>query len=190
MLNQTQPSLSQKITGHALLSRARALYDDPALPFDAAAQHAWKSGFVSGAAWMRLVLEYLRNTELSPVSADFQQLGVIKYALCAAGALIWIIVTLATGLWLLIPFAAFIFYAIEAQMVFLFPLALDDSQALFRESRQLTVKAGGTLNVMLIVMHLALVMLFGGFLGKGFVRSWALGCLSVVLWYEQVKQDA
>ncbi|MEP6987616.1 MAG: hypothetical protein ABI970_18575, partial [Chloroflexota bacterium] len=61
---------------------------------------------------------------------------------------------------------------------------------LFHESRSWTVKAGGTLNVMLIVMHLALVMLFGGFLGKGFVRSWALGCLSVVLWYEQVKQDA
>jgi hypothetical protein len=43
---------------------------------------------------------------------------------------------------------------------------------------------------MLIVMRLALVMLFGGFLGGGFVRSWALGCLSVVLWYEQVKHAA
>ncbi|MBA3869730.1 MAG: hypothetical protein H0X30_11320 [Anaerolineae bacterium] len=75
-------------------------------------------------------------------------------------------------------------------MVFLFPLALDGYPELFRESRQLTIKAGGTLNVMLIVMRLALVMLFGGFWGRGFVRSWALGCLSVVLWYEQVKQDA
>src|SRR4051794_1129866 len=111
MLNQTQPSLNQKITGRTLLSRARALYDDPALPFAAAAeQDAWKSGFVSGASWMSLVLGHLRRTELSPVAADFQHLGIVKYALCVAGALLWIIVTLATGLWLLIPFAVFVFY--------------------------------------------------------------------------------
>ena len=75
-------------------------------------------------------------------------------------------------------------------MVFLFPLALDGYSSLFRESRRWTIKAGGTVRVMLIVMRLALVMLFGGFLGGGFLRSWALGCLSVVLWYEQVKHAA
>lgn len=185
MLDRTKQPL---ITAHSLLAHARMLYDNPALPFASSAEReAWKSGFVSGAAWMRLVLGYLRETKLPPVNADFQWLGTGKYALCAAGALLWVAVTLAAGLWLFIPFAAFVFYAIEAQMVFLFPLALDGCTSLFRESRLWTIKAGGTIHVMLIVMRLALVMLFGGFLGGGFIRSWALGCLSVILWYEQVK---
>ena len=188
MLDQTKQPL---ITARSLLAYAQALYDDPALPFAAAAeQEAWKSGFVSGAEWMRLVLEHLCGTKLQSVDADFQYLGIVKYALCAVGALLWIVLTLATGLWILIPLAAFVFYAIEAQMVFLFPLALDGHTSLFCDSRLWTIKAGGTFHVMLIVMRLALVMLFGGFLGGGFVRSWALGCLSVVLWYEQVKHAA
>ena len=109
MLNQRQHSFNRGITGRALLLQAQTLYDDPALPFAAAAQQeAWKSGFESGAAWMRLVLEHLRSAEISPVTADFQQLGVIKYALCAAGALLWIIAVIALGLWLLIPFAVFV----------------------------------------------------------------------------------
>lgn len=188
MLDQTKQPV---LTAQSLLAHARMLYDNPALPFASSAEgDAWKSGFVSGAAWMRLVMQHLRGTKQQKVDADFQYLGIVKYALCAAGAFVWIILSIAIGFWLLIPLAAFAFYAIEAQMVFLFPLALDGHIALFRESRVWTIKAGGTFHVMLIVMRLALVMLFGGFLGGGFVRSWALGCLSVVLWYEQVKHAA
>ncbi len=179
------------ITGRNLLERAQTLYDDPALPFAAAAeQEAWKSGFLSGAMWMRLVMEHMRDEPLLVSTADFQKLGVIKYALCVLAALLSIAGALVFGLWFLTPLAVFIFYAVESQMVFLFPLALDGSVSPFRESLLWTVKAGGTFHVMYIVMRLAVIMLFGGFLGGGFVRSWALGCLSVVLWYEQVKNGA
>jgi len=82
------------------------------------------------------------------------------------------------------------FYAVEAQMVFLFPLALDGSPQLFRQARALTVQAGGTLAVMRTVLPLATVMLGGGIVGLGFVRSWCLGCLAVCLWYEQVRAAA
>jgi hypothetical protein len=79
-----------------------------------------------------------------------------------------------------------IFYAIEAQFVFLFPLALDGERTPFRAAWAWTRRAGGTLAVMRVVLPLAAVMLFGGLLGRGFVRCWCLGCLAVCLWYEAV----
>ncbi|AKG24470.1 hypothetical protein IJ00_05565 [Calothrix sp. 336/3] len=75
-------------------------------------------------------------------------------------------------------------------MVFLFPIAIDGYPHPFRESRKLTKKAGGTLAAMKVVMVLAAVMIFGGFCGQGFIRSWCLGCLAVVLWYEKLQQVA
>ena len=39
------------------------------------------------------------------------------------------------------------------------------------------------------VLPLAAVMLFGGLIGKGFVRSWCLGCLAVCIWYEELRQE-
>ncbi len=33
-------------------------------------------------------------------------------------------------------------------------------------------------------MPLACTMLFGGLAGRGFLRSWCLGCLAVCIWYE------
>lgn len=184
-------AIPNPISARRLLAQARTLYDDPKLPFaQAAEQDAWRNGFVSGAAWMRLVLEHLRGESLPTVTADFQRLGMIKYALALLGAIIFAGVALITGLWFLLPVAALVFYGIEAQMVFLFPLALDGQPDVWRESRKWTVQAGGTVRVMLTVMGLAVVMIFGGFFGQGFVRSWALGCLGVVLWYEAVRHHA
>jgi hypothetical protein len=40
------------------------------------------------------------------------------------------------------------------------------------------------------VIPLAAVMLFGGVVGRGFVRSWCLGCLAVVVWYEDLRRAA
>src|SRR5690349_3653701 len=170
-----------------LLAGARELYDDPAMPFARSAQHdAWKSGFASGADWMRLVLCHLRGQNALPVAgrASFQQWGAFKYGLAALCALLFLTLVVKTHLWLLLPGVVFAFYAVEAQMVFLFPLVLDGSPNPLCESLAWTRAAGGTIPVMLTVMQLAVVMLFGGFLGRGFIRSWCLGCLAVVLWYE------
>jgi hypothetical protein len=173
-----------------LLAGARELYDDPALPFaHAAQQDAWKSGFASGAGWMRLVLCHLRGTTPVAGQAAFQKLGVVKYGLSAMCALLFLSVVIRTHAWALLPGVVLIFYAVEAQMVFLFPLALDGYANPIRESLAWTRAAGGTIPVMLTVMQLAAVMLFGGFFGRGFVRSWCLGCLAVLLWYEALRRQ-
>jgi predicted MPP superfamily phosphohydrolase len=78
------------------------------------------------------------------------------------------------------------FYAAEARMVFLFPAAIDGSRQPFAEAWSLTGRAGGTVAVMRVVIVLACVMVLGGLAGRGFVRSWCLGCLAVCVWYEMV----
>ncbi len=172
-----------------LLARASALYDDPQAPFAIAARDAWQGGFASGAEWMRLALACLRGRPMPDIQISFQQLGLIKYGLAACSAVVYALLVGMFGFWALLPGAAFIFYAVEAQMVFLFPLALDGCQKPFRAGRAWTQQAGGTLPVTFTVMQLALVMLFGGFFGHGFVRCWCLGCLAVLLWYEDVPES-
>lgn len=119
----------------------------------------------------------------------YHLLGLIKYGLASCAALGWLAPVLLLDWPILSPLAIVIFYAVEAQMVFLFPLALDGSRQPFRDSRRWTVDAGGTLAVMRVVLPLAGGMLFGGFIGRGFVRSWCLGCLAVCLWYEALRNN-
>ncbi len=114
-------------------------------------------------------------------------MGLIKYGLAAAAALLWAGVAWALGLSWLAPVAVLVFYAIEAQMVFLFPLALDGSARPFRTAQARTRRAGGTSAVLRVVLPLAGVMLLGGMVGRGLVRCWCLGCLAVCLWYEDLR---
>jgi hypothetical protein len=173
-----------------LLTRARALYDDPTLPFAAmAAREGWRSGFVSGANWMRRVMSHVRGIEVLPNNTPFQQLGIVKYGLCSIAVLVYLASVLVLQWYVLIVGVVLVFYAVEAQMVFLFPLTIDGVPNPFRESHRWTSKAGGTLHVVATVIPLAVVMLFGGLLGQGFIRSWALGCMAVVLWYEDLRRD-
>jgi hypothetical protein len=162
-----------------LLTRAAEQYDDPGSPLRAAAAGAAVGGFASGAQWMRLALEILRDRPCPPTAFNYQLLGLIKYGLAAGVALMWAVATYAWHALWLVPLAAVVFYAVEAQMVFLFPLALDGSARPFVAARRWTRLAGGTVAVMRVVIPLACTMLFGGLAGYGFLRSWCLGCLAV-----------
>jgi len=172
-----------------LLMQARELYDNPNLPFaQAAMSQGWRDGFNSGARWMALVMEHVRGEMVRPQPAPYNALGIFKYGLASLMAVIYLIFVVSKGWWLALPGVIPIFYAVEAQMVFLFPLMIDGYSDFMRQSLAWTRRAGGTFNVMFIVVQLAVVMLFGGFVGQGFVRSWSLGCLSVVLWYEELRR--
>jgi hypothetical protein len=136
---------------------------------------------------MRLALETLRGQPCPPTAVSFRRLGWTKYGLASGAALLVIVVAgAARALWLL-PLAVVAFYAVEAPMVFLFPLALDGSGRPFTTARRWTRRAGGTVAVMRVVVPLAGTMLLGGLLGRGFLRSWCLGCLAVCLWYEELR---
>jgi hypothetical protein len=172
----------------SLLGRAAAVYDQPGSPLPSAAHSAAWGGFTSGADWMRLAIERLRGAPVGPPAPgiNFQSLGVLKYAIAGAAALTAVAAAYFTT-WLVAVLAVPLFYAVEAQAVFLFPVALDGSRSPFRDARRWTVRAGGALRVMAVVMPVAATMLFGGFVGRGFLRSWCLGCLAVCVWYEDVR---
>jgi len=153
------------------------------------ARLAWRSGFRSGGSWMGQALESLRGSPLPGPAHDLNVLGLLKYGLACGGALFWVLLAFWLSFPLLAVLAVLVFYVIEAQMVFLFPLALDGETRPFLAARRWTRHAGGTFAVMAVVLPLAGTMLFGGFLGQGFVRSWCLGCLAVCLWYERLRRN-
>ena len=136
---------------------------------------------------MRLALGTIRATPLPPTGHHFHSLGLLKYGAASGVALLWLLASWAVGLPWLGVLAALAFYAVEGQMVFLFPVALDGSGRPFRDALALTRRAGGTVAVVVVVIPLAATMLLGGFAGRGFLRSWCLGCLAVCLWYESLR---
>jgi len=170
-----------------LLARARAYYDAPDSRLAGEAGRAWRTFFASGAAWMAMALTLLRHQCPPGLDRSFNILGTIKYGLASGGALLCVAAAWWWENYWLLLLVPLVFYAIEARMVFLFPLALDGSPTPFRDANRLTSRAGGTIAVMSVVMPLAGVMLGGGFLGRGFVRCWCLGCLAVCLWYEDLR---
>jgi hypothetical protein len=172
-----------------LLTRAAELYDAPGSPLRTAAAGAALGGFSSGAEWMRLALETLRGRPCPLSAFNYQRLGLIKYGVASGVALLWAVASCNWNVPWLVPLAAVAFYAVEAQMVFLFPLALDGSSRPFDAAWRWTRRAGGILAVMRVVVPLACTMLFGGLAGRGFLRCWCLGCLAVCLWYEDLRND-
>lgn len=113
--------------------------------------------------------------------------GLIKYGVCSSLALFaGILASLAHPIAGMLV-APIVFYAVEAQSVFLFPEALLSQRAPWASSRRLTVSAGGTLRVMCQVLPLAVGMLTAGCLRAGWVRGWCTGCLAVLIWHRQVK---
>ena len=176
----------------ALLTRAAEWYDGPGSPLHAAAGGAALGGFASGAQWMSLAMETLRGRPCPPTAFNYHLLGLIKYGLAAGVALLWAVGACAWHVPWLVPLAVVAFYAVEAQMVFLFPVALLDGLAprcRFARGCGSTHHAGGTVAVMRVVMPLACTMLFGGMAGRGFLRSWCLGCLAVCIWYEDLSNE-
>lgn len=138
---------------------------------------------------MRGCLETLRGQSCPPLAFNYQRLGLIKYGLASGAALLWTVAACVGHVPWLAPLAIVAFYAVEAQMVFLFPLALDGSVRPFGDARRWTRRAGGTFAIMRVVLPLAGTMLLGGLVGRGFLRSWCLGCLAVCLWYEDLRTD-
>lgn len=170
-----------------LIRRSQGLFDaDPRSP--QIPRRLGSSGvFDQGAAWMWTRLQAMRGKSADMANVDFQRLGTAKYALCLC-AMAACLCAYATWRQPLILIAApLMFYLAESQMVFLFPVALDRSSRPFHDSACLTREAGGILHVTFVVIPIALSMLLGGFVGRGFARSWCVGCLAILVWYEEVR---
>ncbi len=147
---------------------------------------------------MRAALATLRG--VAPGGrATFEWLGFVKYAIAAsaasivaAGAIAMIVGSGGDGIWCSCGWASLllvvpVFYVVESRMVFAFPAALDGAARPLATSARIVQNAGSMAATTAVVMRIAAEMLLGGVRGRGFVRSWCVGCLAVVMWYEDVR---
>ena len=158
------------------------------------------TGFAGGAAWMGRAIAGVRGGAVPEAAVPeahvpktgraWTRHGILKYGLCAAAARPRLVAAALLRAWWPVVPALAAFYAVEAQMVFLFPAALDGHPRPFARSRELVRRSGGTLRVVGDVLPIAGFMLVGGLLGRGVVRAWTTGCLAVVLWYERLRGAA
>lgn len=186
-----------------LLARAARCYDEPRHGLAVAARTAARGGFAGGAEWMRHALGAIRGSPPRG-TARFTRLGVVKYALASGAALLLPALALpllalpalapvlqsplAAALLLLLASGAF--YAVESRFVFAFPCALEGDAAPLRASHRLLAQTTAPVAATIAVARIAATMVVGGLLGRGFLRSWAIGCLAVLLWYEEARAVA
>jgi hypothetical protein len=171
-----------------LLADATRLYDEPGNDLQAAARAAFRGGFAGGADWMRRAMGVVRGRQPAG-RAPFGWLGVVKYT-CASLAALLVLAVLWRLPALALPAAIVTFYAVELRMLFVFPCALDGEPAPFAASRRLATRTLPPGVPTARLPRIVARMLFGGLAGQGFLRSWCIGCLAVVLWYEDARRGA
>ena len=169
--------MAEIITAKALLRDAERLLDDRPELLEAAAQ---SRGPEDCARWMA------RALGRSPKARGAGRWLLIKYVLAGLGAAPALIASATLDMPALALLFVPLFYAIEAQMVFLLPVTLEGAPRPLLAARAQTRAAGGTWAVMRVVMPIAASMLAGGLLGRGFLRAWVVGCLAVCLWYTRL----
>jgi predicted MPP superfamily phosphohydrolase len=170
-------------TGRVAWHAAAALYDAPDSPLPALAQDVLRGRADAVAGFVAAVMGALRGRPVPALPAPrMARLLTAKYGAALAGGLLG----LAAGP---VGFVAG-FYAVEAQMVFLAPVLLDQPGAstadILWRCRDLTGRSGGTLHTMRGVLPIAVRMLLGGLRDGDPVRAWSLGAIAVVLWYEDL----
>lgn len=144
-------------------------------------------GFGGGARWMHRAMA-ITGWRMPPFrgNAGYFRMGWVKYGVCGILALLAAVVLCTGGLMWFAPLVAVaVFYATEAQMVFLFPEALLGRRSPWASARALTFSAGGTWKVMAGVLPIATGMLTGWRHGRS-REAWLQGCLAVVLWHREV----
>ncbi|MFN7119989.1 MAG: hypothetical protein ACK4TA_24560 [Saprospiraceae bacterium] len=141
--------------------------------------------FSLGAKWMHTRLQELRGYDINEftILSKYNLYGIIKY-LVLAGCLIITIVTLYRINITLLPLVILIFYFVEAHFIFLFPLLIDKAENPIKESVKLSYKIG-IIKAMCNVMPISFFMIIGLFNYKKPLRNWYLGCLAVLIWYEE-----
>ncbi len=163
-----------------LIHRSKVLLQEIAYP-----QHIQLNNlFTRGAEWMLYCLNHIRNENTTlPKGVAFEYYGWGKYLLCSFVALI----PLFLSYWL-VPLSILLFYLIEVQLLFLFPLLIDGSKNSFKSSWRLTRQIG-TFRAMIVVIPIAIYMLYGMCRRKDCLQHWYVGCLSILILYEEINTN-
>ena len=143
--------------------------------------------FDSGAKWM---FEKLNENNLEGRfndSTNYLTYGVFKYGICFCAFIISFLLFSRIN-FLLIPLSVLVFYLFEIHFLFLFPLLIDNVQNPVWTSIKQTYKIG-------IITALVTVIPIGFFMVAGLLkfsdpfRNWYVGCLAILIWYQNEIRD-
>jgi hypothetical protein len=146
-------------------------------------QDLQKGIFSTGGTWMFHWMQMLQFDEKRTLqhAINFAFYGLFKYAISGAVFLIALFFLWPLG-WMYASLPIVCFYIVEVQLMFLFPLLIDQSPAPLKESMAMTRKIG-TINAVWVILPIGVFMLLGLFNWKNPLKHWYLGCLAVVIWY-------
>jgi len=167
------------------LSRAEKVYSDNPLKINPVSP---KNKFFAGGIWMAEMLAFLRNQPPGAIVHDipFNRYGYGKYAAATACFALFLLVSYQFCP-LAMPLAILVFYWIEAQFLFLFPLLIDREHNPIWRSIQLTRRVGN-LYALCNVIPIAAYMLSGLLSREEPLRRWYVGCIAILIWYDETVE--
>jgi hypothetical protein len=139
--------------------------------------------FELGAKWMYEKLNENTNENVQfDSSINFFAYGMFKY--CISLFILFLSAFLFFKInFLLLPLSIVLFYLAEIHFLFLFPILLDNVKAPIWTSIKQTYKTG-ILTSLVTVIPIGFYMVFGLFNFKDPFRNWYVGCLSIIIWYQ------
>ncbi|QHT66208.1 hypothetical protein GXP67_05765 [Rhodocytophaga rosea] len=137
-----------------------------------------------GAKWMFDRLDELdkKKGHSFDSSVNFTAYGIFKYILCAGTLLLSAIFLFGVSPFLL-PFSIIAFYIVEVHFLFLFPLLIDKVKYPLLISIKQTYRIG-LFKAIFTIMPIGFFMVVGLFHWRKPLLNWHIGCLSVLLWYQ------
>jgi hypothetical protein len=167
-----------------LIQQAAQLIDNEPL-----ASGGIRDVFPSGAEWMYIWMQRLQHKEYrtAPSPAQSNLYGWGKYSMCLIA---WGLAVILLGCIhpLLLPLSICIFFIVEIQGLFLFPLLIDKHPEPILESIRMTARLGW-IYAFITVFCIACFMVSGLFQLKNPLRRWHIGCLAVIIWYVEQTSD-
>ena len=139
--------------------------------------------FPAGARWMydRLIELDGRNTCPFDPATNYNFYGWLKYGVCVVGFLLSCR-GFAVYAPLLVPVSILVFYLLEIQFLFLFPLLIDNSKEPVRRGIREVFKIG-IIGCLFIVIPISLFMLLGLCNKRQRYLNWHIGCMAILIWY-------
>lgn len=138
--------------------------------------------FESGAQWMFEQLNENSETRFNK-STPYSAYGFFKYSISLLAFLVSAFLLFSINIWL-VPISIIVFYLVEIHFLFLFPLLIDNVKRPLLTSVRETYRMG-VLTALFNVIPIGVYMMIGLFRFSDPFRNWHIGCLAILVWYNE-----
>ena len=140
--------------------------------------------FNYGANWMYANLIYLdnKNRIINFPYISYNRYGYIKYGICLTIWVLSLFLLMRLNIYLA-PVSILIFYFCEVHFLFLFPLLIDNVKNPILTSIKQTYRIG-LFKTIFTVSQIGIFMILGFLNFKNPFKNWYIGCLAILIWYQ------